>query len=90
MSFVLETSMEEKNKSSAPAAGDSATVPAAADSHNAMPVPKIKHDWYQTEAFVIVTVLVKNLKKEDVKVDFTEKTVSTECFLLRMYFPSCH
>lgn len=54
-------------------------APAAAPATNAtthMPVPKIKHDWYQTEAFVIVTVLVKNLKQEDVKIDFTEKTVS--------------
>ncbi|MPC24291.1 Protein SGT1 [Portunus trituberculatus] len=63
-----ETSMEEKKEE---AAGD-----AAATAPNEMPVPKIKHDWYQTEAFVIVTVLVKNLKQEDVKVDFTEKTVS--------------
>ncbi|XP_050686893.1 protein SGT1 homolog isoform X1 [Eriocheir sinensis] len=71
-----ETNMEEKNENSAPAAGDSTSTPTTADSHDAMPVPKIKHDWYQTEAFVIVTVLVKNLKKEDVKVDFTEKTAS--------------
>ncbi|XP_045113407.1 protein SGT1 homolog isoform X2 [Portunus trituberculatus] len=63
-----KTSMEEKKEE---AAGD-----AAATAPNEMPVPKIKHDWYQTEAFVIVTVLVKNLKQEDVKVDFTEKTVS--------------
>nr|XP_045582817.1 protein SGT1 homolog isoform X1 [Procambarus clarkii] len=41
-----------------------------------MPVPKIKHDWYQTESHVIITILVKNLKKEDVKIDFTDKTVS--------------
>ena len=68
--MFAETSMEE-NKDEAPAAGDT-----AAAASNQMPVPKIKHDWYQTEAFVIVTVLVKNLKQEDVKVDFTEKTVS--------------
>lgn len=64
-----EPSMEEKKEE----------VPAAAPATNAtthMPVPKIKHDWYQTEAFVIVTVLVKNLKQEDVKIDFTGKTVS--------------
>ena len=61
--------MEEK-KEVTPAVG------AVANSSTDMPVPKIKHDWYQTEPFVIVTVLVKNLKQEDVKVDFTEKTVS--------------
>ena len=26
----------------------------------AMPVPKIKHDWYQTEAQVCLTILLKN------------------------------
>ncbi|XP_064092356.1 protein SGT1 homolog isoform X1 [Macrobrachium nipponense] len=41
-----------------------------------MPVPKIKHDWYQTESHVIITVLIKNQKAENVKVNFTEKTVS--------------
>ncbi|XP_042233596.1 protein SGT1 homolog isoform X2 [Homarus americanus] len=46
------------------------------DTANIMPVPKIKHDWYQTESHVIITILIKNLKKDDVKVDFTEKTVS--------------
>lgn len=62
------------------AAASTATSTATSDtasSPNVMPVPKIKHDWYQTEALVIVTVLVKNLKKDDVKIDFTEKTVST-------------
>lgn len=43
---------------------------------NVMPVPKIKHDWYQTETHVIITILIKNQKKEDIKVDFTEKTIS--------------
>uniref|UniRef100_A0A0P4WUK9 Uncharacterized protein n=3 Tax=Scylla olivacea TaxID=85551 RepID=A0A0P4WUK9_SCYOL len=64
-----KTSMEEKKEEASAAA-------TAVSASNQMPVPKIKHDWYQTEAFVIVTVLVKNLKQEDVKVDFTEKTVS--------------
>lgn len=77
--FALETNMEEKKEDSAAAAA--ATTPTTADDPNAMPVPKIKHDWYQTEAFVIVTVLVKNLKKEDVKIDFTEKTVSIRDFV---------
>ncbi|XP_020299921.1 protein SGT1 homolog [Pseudomyrmex gracilis] len=27
---------------------------------NKMPVPKIKHDWYQTDSHVIVTILAKN------------------------------
>ncbi|XP_068211260.1 protein SGT1 homolog [Palaemon carinicauda] len=43
---------------------------------NVMPAPKIKHDWYQTETHVVITILIKNQKAEDVKVNFTEKTVS--------------
>lgn len=43
---------------------------------NVMPVPKIKHDWYQTESHVILTILTKNQKEKDVKVEFTDTTVS--------------
>ena len=42
----------------------------------AMPEPKIKHDWYQTETTVVVEVRIKNLKAEDVKVDFNTKSLS--------------
>ncbi|VVC97439.1 unnamed protein product [Leptidea sinapis] len=34
--------------------------------------PKIKHDWYQTDAFVVVTILIKNAVKEKVKVHYGE------------------
>ncbi|XP_015122361.1 protein SGT1 homolog isoform X2 [Diachasma alloeum] len=39
-----------------------------------MPNPKIKHDWYQTEAFVVVTILAKN--SENVEINYTETTLS--------------
>lgn len=39
-----------------------------------MPIPKIKHDWYQTETSVIVSILAKNT--ENVKVCCNERTVS--------------
>lgn len=39
-----------------------------------MPTPKIKHDWYQTEAFVMVIILAKNA--DNVKVAYSETTVS--------------
>ncbi|XP_013413149.1 protein SGT1 homolog [Lingula anatina] len=43
----------------------------------AMPIPaKIRHDWYQTETHVIVTILIKNVKKEDLTVEFQEKMLS--------------
>ncbi|XP_036397157.1 protein SGT1 homolog [Megalops cyprinoides] len=38
--------------------------------------PRVKHDWYQTESQVIITVMVKNAKKEDVSIKFEEKEVT--------------
>ncbi|XP_048487856.1 protein SGT1 homolog [Plutella xylostella] len=38
--------------------------------------PKIKHDWYQTESQVVITVLLKNAPKDKVKVDFGERSLS--------------
>ncbi|MCJ8747881.1 hypothetical protein PDJAM_G00158560 [Pangasius djambal] len=35
--------------------------------------PHVKHDWYQTESQVTVTLMVKNVKKEDVSITFQEK-----------------
>ncbi|KAG8039859.1 hypothetical protein G9C98_000588 [Cotesia typhae] len=47
--------------------------------NNQMPTPKINHDWYQTEAFVIVTVLAKNTS--NVKAQFGETTLSVSAKL---------
>ncbi|XP_048350166.1 protein SGT1 homolog isoform X2 [Sphaerodactylus townsendi] len=35
--------------------------------------PKFKHDWYQTESHVIVTIMIKNAKEDSVNVQFSEK-----------------
>ena len=35
-----------------------------------------RYDWYQTETHVIITIMIKNTKQENVKVEFGEKTVS--------------
>ncbi|KAF9790051.1 hypothetical protein SFRURICE_002416 [Spodoptera frugiperda] len=40
------------------------------------PRPKIKHDWYQTESQVVITILVKNAPKDKVKVDYGERSLS--------------
>ncbi|XP_066476663.1 protein SGT1 homolog [Tiliqua scincoides] len=37
---------------------------------------KIRHDWYQTESHVIVTIMIKNAKKEDISLQFSEKELS--------------
>ncbi|KAG8586142.1 hypothetical protein GDO81_005266 [Engystomops pustulosus] len=34
-----------------------------------------KHDWYQTESQVIVTVMIKNVQKEDVHIQFAERQI---------------
>lgn len=36
----------------------------------------MRHEWYQTEAFVVVTILVRNAKQEDVSVNFSEASLS--------------
>ncbi|XP_037642680.1 protein SGT1 homolog isoform X2 [Sebastes umbrosus] len=39
-------------------------------------VPPVKHDWYQTESQVIVTVMAKNVPKDGVCVNFMERELS--------------
>jgi len=59
---------------------DNAEAPkpaAVADSNsNSMPVPKISHDWYQTETHVVVEVRIKKLTRDMVKVDMGEANLS--------------
>ncbi|XP_041970171.1 protein SGT1 homolog [Aricia agestis] len=38
--------------------------------------PKIKHDWYQTDALVVVTILLKNAPSDQVKIQFGERSLS--------------
>ncbi|TGZ47051.1 protein SGT1 homolog isoform X1 [Temnothorax longispinosus] len=44
-----------------------------------MPKPKIKHDWYQTESHVFVTILAKNVENESI--NYGEKTLSVSAKL---------
>lgn len=55
-----------------PENGSESTTPAA---------PTVKHDWYQTESQVIVTVMVKNAPKDGVAVQFFEREL---CASLRL------
>jgi suppressor of G2 allele of SKP1 len=45
-------------------------------SSSEMPVPKISHDWYQTETHVVVEVRIKKLTGDLVKVDMGDTTLS--------------
>ncbi|XP_015219362.1 protein SGT1 homolog [Lepisosteus oculatus] len=42
-------------------------------SSNTAAQPNVKYDWYQTEPQVIITIMVKNSRKEDVNIQFEEK-----------------
>lgn len=39
------------------------------------PKLQVKNDWYQTEAAVIITIMVKNIKEEFLKLDIDENKV---------------
>ncbi|CAG9794513.1 unnamed protein product [Diatraea saccharalis] len=38
--------------------------------------PKIKHDWYQTESHVVITILIKNAPNDKVKVHYGDRSLS--------------
>jgi len=40
------------------------------------PSPKIRHEWYQTDSDVVVSIFVKNVRQEDLKVEFEENALS--------------
>ena len=64
----------KKDDAPAPLSGNK--TPAATATVVPMPVPKIKHDWYQTETTVVIEVRIKGLKKEDVAVEFNPRELS--------------
>lgn len=41
-----------------------------------LPPSKIRHEWFQTENFVTVTVFIKKAKADDVKIIFTDRALS--------------
>jgi len=82
------SSSQSSNQSSAPAAKPASATPVSAASSNPSSTPttttpatsapseqKIRHEWYQTPIHVFVTVFVKGAKKEQVNVEFQEKSL---------------
>ncbi|KAJ3212959.1 hypothetical protein HDU67_003489 [Dinochytrium kinnereticum] len=41
-----------------------------------LPPAKIRHEWFQNENFVTVSVFIKNTKKEDVSIDYSPRAIS--------------
>eukprot|EP00053_Salpingoeca_punica_P010220 m.92052 g.92052 ORF g.92052 m.92052 type:complete len:348 (+) comp15319_c0_seq1:134-1177(+) len=80
---MLQTCSAQLGGGAAAAAAAAATP--LAETHISAPAPaptadkqalRIQHDWYQTDTHVVVTVLVKNLKPEDVTCEFASHTLS--------------
>jgi suppressor of G2 allele of SKP1 len=69
----------------APAAVAAAPAPASASAPapTAPVTPKIRHEWYQTESHVVVTVFCKGLKREQV-----HETLSETAYSLRLDLPT--
>lgn len=44
-----------------------------------LPAPKPKYEWYQTQADVVINIMIKKLRAEDVHVQFAEQSVSIIC-----------
>jgi len=40
------------------------------------PAPKYKHDWYQTDTSVVLTVMARGLQDKQIKIDIKEEEVS--------------
>jgi len=67
--------MKTESKEASAGAGASQSEAAPLDPQ-AMPVPKISHDWYQTETQVVVEVRIKKLKADECKIEIGETNLS--------------
>ena len=45
-----------------------------------------RYDWYQTETHVIVTLMIKNVKQENVNVEYGDKTVRDITLLQKLFY----
>ncbi|KAG0365027.1 SGS domain-containing protein [Gamsiella multidivaricata] len=66
----------------APAVAPAAAA-AAADASASTPAPaatpvthRVRHEWYQNDGFVTISVFIKNVKKESVDINITDKALS--------------
>lgn len=50
--------------------------PVLQSTNTAQKTSKYRHDWYQTESQVIITVMIKNVQKDDVHIQFAERQLS--------------
>lgn len=48
------------------------------------PASKIRHEWYQTQTHVVLTIYVKGVPKDKATIEIEEESVSYSVFLLRL------
>jgi len=76
---------EVVNKEEAVPPKPAATTPSdpntAIPDPNAMPVPKISHDWYQTETHVVVEVRIKKMSADQCKIEMADTSLSVSANL---------
>merc|ERR1712181_163507 len=66
----------EPMKTESKEAAASQSEVAAQQNPQSMPVPKISHDWYQTETQVVVEVRIKKLKADECKIEIGDTNLS--------------
>ena len=67
---------DEAKKEPEPMKTESQEAAAAPQDPQAMPVPKISHDWYQAETQVVVEVRIKKLKADECKIEIGDTDLS--------------
>ncbi|KAK3099651.1 hypothetical protein FSP39_007529 [Pinctada imbricata] len=79
---TAETNQSESAKENPPSQSNASTQNDASQSaaQNLPPSmpsgPRTRYDWYQTQTHVIVSIMLKKIKKEDVKIEMEEKSLS--------------
>ncbi|KAF9962358.1 Cochaperone protein [Modicella reniformis] len=61
----------------APTPTPAAPIPAAPVAPPATPaVHRVRHEWYQNDGFVTITIFIKNVKKDAAEINFTDNALS--------------
>ena len=69
-SATIKTPVNNDSDSEAAKAETAGEPPSSSYDSQAMPVPKITHDWYQTETQVVIEIRIKKLAANMVQVMF--------------------
>merc|ERR1740131_727019 len=75
---IINNTRQEKNIENNPPGVTETTdvIPETNYDASVMPVPKISHDWYQTETTIVVEIRIKKLSAETVKIEMEPTSLS--------------